>query len=68
MRCHICDAELRDNEIERDSRERGGWKPCRDCRNASGEVFNTTLPDSTDIVVDEEFDSDGYEFPWLNWK
>ena len=35
MRCHICDARLTRVEIIADKRERGGYRPCKDCINRS---------------------------------
>lgn len=39
MRCHICNARLTRVEIQRDKRERGGYKPCRNCIGISKEVY-----------------------------
>lgn len=39
MRCHICDAELSDKEIQF-NRDHGDWDPCGRCLDVIGEVFS----------------------------
>lgn len=52
MRCHICNAVLTRVEIVRDERERGGYKPCRDC------IFLSTGRTSINDLIDKLADPD----------
>lgn len=60
MRCHICDVELSETEIQQD--EEGKWEPCKTCLDI---VFDTAYSDGFkpdgDGSVQELLDEEGVD-------
>lgn len=60
MRCYICDAKLRDSEIQVDPNT-GTIQPCSPCRQSSNETLSGLQEGNSSCEVGDEYsDDEGY--------